>query len=83
MLNQKNGLYCIDLFNSTVLLYWKSSQSSSTFVVKSDNLVDNLAKMAKTSFLRRPWSHDLGSTRTLVTLLRLQIRRLTIIISAW
>ena len=34
------------------------------------------------SFLRRPWSHDLGSTRTLVTLLRPWIRRFTMIISA-
>ena len=32
---------------------------------------------------RRPKSHDLGSTRTLVTLLRPWIRRFTVIISAW
>ena len=33
--------------------------------------------------LRRPWLHDLGSTRTLVTLLRPWIRRFTMIICAW
>ena len=37
----------------------------------------------KALFLRRPWSNDLGSTRTLATLLRPWIRRITMIISAW
>ena len=37
----------------------------------------------KASFLRRPRSNDLSSTRTLVTLLCLRIRRFTTIIFAW
>ena len=35
------------------------------------------------SFLQRPRSHDLGSTRTLFALLRRWIRRFTMIISTW
>ena len=43
-----------------------------------------MAKRAMASFLLRPWSHDLGSTRTLlVTLLRPWIRRFGISFSAW
>ena len=42
-----------------------------------------MAERVKASFLRRPWSNDLGSTRTLVTLFRPWIRRFTMIISAW
>ena len=43
----------------------------------------SVAEWVKASFLRRPWSHDLGSTPTLVRLLRPGIRRFTMIISAW
>ena len=39
--------------------------------------------IAWSGFLRRFWSHDLGSTRLLVSLLRLWIRYCTMIISAW
>ena len=39
--------------------------------------------MGKGVFLQRPRSNDLGSTRTLITLLRPWIRRFTMIISAW
>ena len=42
-----------------------------------------VAKWVKASFLRRPSSNGLGSTRTLFTLLRPWIRRFTMIISAW
>ena len=42
-----------------------------------------MAEGAKSSWLRRPLSHDLGSTRTLVTSLRPWIRRFSMIISAW
>ena len=42
-----------------------------------------MAERINASFLRRPWLHDLGSTRTLITLLRPWIRRFTIITSAW
>ena len=40
-------------------------------------------RIGKGVVLRRPWSNGLGSTRTLVTLLRPWIRRFTMIISAW
>ena len=46
-------------------------------------LVGSVAERVKASFLRRPRSHDLGSTRTLVMLLHPWIRRFTMIISAW
>ena len=42
-----------------------------------------MAEWVKASFLQQPWSNDLGSTRTLVMLLRFWIRRFTMIISAW
>ena len=45
-------------------------------------LVGCVAEWVKASFLRRPCLHGLGSTRTLVTLLRPWIRRFTMIISA-
>ena len=45
--------------------------------------VGSVAVRVKASFLRRPRSHDLGSTRTQVTWLRPWIRRFTMIISAW
>ena len=45
--------------------------------------VGTVAEWVKASFLRRPLSNDLGSTRTLVTLLRPWNRRITMIISAW
>ena len=44
--------------------------------------VGNVAEWVKASFLRQPQSNDLGSTRTLVTLLRPWMRRFTMIISA-
>ena len=47
-----------------------------------DIFVGSVAEWVKASFLRRPGSNDLGSTRTLVTLLRPWIRRFTMIISA-
>ena len=45
--------------------------------------VGSAADRVKAYFFERPSSHDLGSTRTLVTLLRTWIRHLTIITSAW
>ena len=45
-------------------------------------LVGSVAEWVKTSFLRQPCSHDLGSTPTLVTLLRPWIRRCMMIISS-
>ena len=42
-----------------------------------------VAKGVKTSFLRLHQLHDLGSTSTLVTLLRPWTKRFTMIISAW
>ena len=51
--------------------------------VKRQNFVSSVAEWVKASFLRQPRSNDLGSTRTLVTLLRPWIRRFTMIISAW
>ena len=41
--------------------------------------VGGVAETVKASFLRRLWSHDLGSTDTLFTLLRPCIRRFTMI----
>ena len=46
-------------------------------------IVGSVAEWVKASFLRRPWSNDLGSTRTLFTLLRPWIKRFTMIIFAW
>ena len=49
-----------------------------------NNIVGSVAKRVKTSFLRRPWSHDLGSNPTLASLLCSWIRRFTMIIpAAW
>ena len=42
----------------------------------------SVAERVKALFLRQPLSHDLGSARTLVTLLRPWIRHFTMIISA-
>ena len=52
-------------------------------MLQSLDWIGSVAEWAKASFYRRLWSHDLGSTPTLVTLLRLWIRRFTMIISAW
>ena len=46
-------------------------------------LVGSVAEWVKASFLRRPRSNCLGSTHTLVMLLRPWIRRFMMIISAW
>ena len=53
------------------------------FFTQTLQIVGSVAEWVKASFLRRPWSNGLGSTRTLVTLLRPWIRRFTMIISAW
>ena len=50
---------------------------------KVSAVVGSLAKRVKASFLRRPCCMIVGSTGTLVSLLRPWIRRFTMIISAW
>ena len=51
---------------------------------RANELIGSVAeRVNEASFLRRPWLHDLGSTRTLVTLLCPWIRRFTMTISGW
>ena len=52
-------------------------------IMLEEKFVGSVAERVKASFLRRPRSHDLGLTRTLVMLLRPWIRRFAMIISAW
>ena len=54
---------------------WKNLSACSV----PEILITRVAERVKVSFLRRPRSHDLGSTHTLVTLLRPWIRRFTMI----
>ena len=44
-------------------------KNASQVKIALNGLVGSMAERVKMSFLRRPWSHDLGSTRTLVMFL--------------
>ena len=68
----------------------RSAALFTTFSVRTKSLaqqkspdVGSVAECVEASFLQRPWSNYLGSTRTQVTLLRPWIRRFTMIISTW
>ena len=65
--------------------YFETFSESATRMMDAVTLpkwVGSVAEMIKASFLRRPWSHDMGSILTLVALLRRWIRRFTMIIFA-
>ena len=57
------------------------AQGIESVIVPIAGIVGSVGENVKAPFLQRPRSHDLASTRTLVTLLRPWIRRFTMIIS--
>ena len=64
-----------------LLGYFALPHSHLLVLVRGSYIVGSVVDRVKALFLRQLWSHDLGSTRILVSLLRSWIRRFAIIIS--
>ena len=74
--------YHIHFFGAGHLLgYFALPHSHLLVLVRGSYIVGSVVDNVKALFFRQLWSHDLGLTRILVTLLRSWIRRFAIIIS--
>ena len=70
-----NRLCCIYWLLDSFYNIWKNNNGH----WEATTQVVSIVEMVKVLFLQRPWLYNLSSTCTLVTLLRLRIRRITMI----